>query len=81
MVPLGLAAGLTPMAAVGMLPAVGGVLFFPANGPQIAGIEFDQSGTTRIPPFILAHSYMIPMLVGTWSAVLVGYGISILIGG
>ncbi len=77
MIPIGLAAGLTPAAAVGMWPAVGGVLFFPANGPQIASIEFDQSGTTRIPDFILAHSFQIPMAVAVSTAVIVGYGISI----
>ena len=49
MVPIGLAAGLAPGLLTGMWGgAVGGVYSLPSGGPQIAGANFDLSGTTKL---------------------------------
>jgi anaerobic C4-dicarboxylate transporter DcuA len=36
----------------------------------------DRSGTTRIGRYVLNHSFMLPGMVATWSAVLIGLIIS-----
>ena len=41
-------------------------------GTLIAAINFDRSGTTRIGRFVLNHSFMLPGLVATATAVAVG---------
>jgi anaerobic C4-dicarboxylate transporter len=51
---------------------VNGYFFIPTYGSLIAAINFDLSGTTKIGKYILNHSFMIPGLVATLLAVLVG---------
>jgi anaerobic C4-dicarboxylate transporter DcuA len=51
---------------------VNGYFFLPTYGTIIAAINFDRSGTTRIGRFILNHSFMLPGLVSTGTAVAVG---------
>lgn len=75
-VPIGLAAGLPPELAVGMWAgAIGGVYSFPTGGPQIAGANFDLSGTTKLGSKLFDHSYFVPMLVLSLTTVLVGSAI------
>ncbi|RZU65372.1 anaerobic C4-dicarboxylate transporter DcuA/anaerobic C4-dicarboxylate transporter DcuB [Microterricola gilva] len=75
-VPIGLAAGLPPELAVGMWAgAIGGVYSFPTGGPQIAGANFDLSGTTKLGSKLFDHSYFLPMLVLSLTTVLVGSAI------
>jgi anaerobic C4-dicarboxylate transporter len=38
----------------------------------VAAVSFDRSGTTRIGRFVLDHSFMIPGLVATATAVAAG---------
>jgi len=55
------------------LVARGERLLLPATyGTIIAAINFDRSGTTRIGRFVLNHSFMLPGLVATGTAVAVG---------
>lgn len=76
MVPIGLAAGLPPELVVGMWGgAIGGVYSLPTGGPQIAGANFDLSGTTKLGSKLFDHSYFIPMLVLSFTTVLVGTAI------
>jgi anaerobic C4-dicarboxylate transporter DcuA len=72
LMPLGLALGIPPQLLIGSFPAVNGYFFIPTYGSLIAAINFDMSGTTRIGKYILNHSFMIPGLVATFVAVLVG---------
>jgi anaerobic C4-dicarboxylate transporter len=46
-----------------------------ASCPRRA-INFDRSGTTKIGKYILNHSFMIPGLVATFTAVLTGLAIA-----
>ncbi len=73
MVPIGLAAGLAPGLLTGMWGgSVGGVYSLPAGGPQIAGANFDLSGTTKLGTKLFDHSYFVPMLVLVGTTTLVG---------
>jgi anaerobic C4-dicarboxylate transporter len=55
-----------------MWPAVIGIYFFPANGGQIATVNIDRTGTTRIGKLVLNHSFFLPMIVCAVTAVSVG---------
>jgi len=72
LMPLGLSLGIAAPSLIGMWPAVNGYFFLPTYGSLIAAINFDRSGTTRIGRFILNHSFMIPGLISTITAVAVG---------
>lgn len=76
LMPLGLSIGIPPLALIGMFPAVNGYFFIPNYGTLIAAIQFDRSGTTRIGRYLLNHSFMIPGLITTTSAVVIGLGIA-----
>lgn len=71
--PLGIALGIPPMALIAMFPAVNGYFFIPNYPTVVAAINFDRTGTTRIGKYILNHSFMIPGLVSTIVAIVIGY--------
>lgn len=72
LMPLGMALGIPPPFLIAMFPSVNGYFFIPTYGSLIAAINFDLSGTTRIGRYVLNHSFMIPGLVATAVAVIVG---------
>lgn len=71
--PIGIALGLTPATLIGVYPSVNGTSFFPASGPVISTMQFDQSGTIKIGNYVLNHSFMVPTLVATTSATLIAF--------
>ena len=72
-VPIGLALpALGVGAIIAMWQALCGVYFLPANGNQLACVNTDLTGTTRIGKYVLNHSFMVPLLVTTVVAVGVG---------
>lgn len=77
-VPIGIALSVNSALLVAMWPAVIGIYFFPANGSQIAAVNFDRTGTTKIGRYVVNHSFMLPMLVAWVVSVLVGMGIALL---
>ncbi len=72
LMPLGISLGLPAANLVAMWPAVNGYFFLPTYGSLIAAINFDRTGTTRIGRFVLNHSFMLPGLVATAVAIIVG---------
>jgi anaerobic C4-dicarboxylate transporter DcuA len=72
LMPLGIALGIPPPLLIGSFPSVNGYFFIPTYGSLIAAINFDLSGTTKIGKYVINHSFMIPGLVATSVAVLVG---------
>lgn len=72
LMPLGVALGIPPQFLIAMFPSVNGYFFIPTYGSLIAAINFDQSGTTKIGSYVLNHSFMIPGLIATSVAVIVG---------
>lgn len=71
-VPLGIALGISPMMLIALFPAVNGYFFIPNYPTLVAAINFDRTGTTRIGRWVLNHSFMMPGLVATGVAILVG---------
>ncbi|MFO1153291.1 MAG: anaerobic C4-dicarboxylate transporter [Rhodospirillales bacterium] len=72
LMPLGISLGLAPGMLTAFWPAVNGYFFLPTYGSLIAAINFDRTGTTRIGRYILNHSFMLPGLVSTTTAIVVG---------
>ncbi|MFK3671850.1 anaerobic C4-dicarboxylate transporter family protein [Leifsonia aquatica] len=79
LIPIALAAGLAPGVITAMWPSLIGVWLFPANGSQIAAVETDRTGSTRLTPVPIWHSFTIPMLVSWVSVVVSGLLIQLVI--
>jgi len=76
LMPLGMALGIPPQFLIAMFPSVNGYFFIPTYGSLIAAINFDLSGTTKIGKYVLNHSFMIPGIVATVTAVITGLAIA-----
>ena len=61
---------------VAMWPSVIGIYFLPANGSQLAAVNIDETGSTKIGKYVLNHSFMLPMLICWVVSVSVGLLIS-----
>ena len=72
LMPLGISLQILPHNLIAMFPAVNGYFFLPNYGTIIAAINFDRTGTTRIGKYLLNHSFMLPGLIATVTAVTVG---------
>ena len=70
LIPIALAAGLAPGIITAMWPSLIGVWLFPANGSQIASVETDRTGSTKLTQIPIWHSFTVPMLI-SWVAVVV----------
>jgi anaerobic C4-dicarboxylate transporter DcuB len=73
MLPVGLGLGLPPALLIGIMPSCYGYFFIPNYPSDIATVNFDTSGTTKIGKWYFNHSFMVPGLVGVITACLVGY--------
>ncbi|MCB0309211.1 MAG: anaerobic C4-dicarboxylate transporter [Bdellovibrionales bacterium] len=74
--PVAIAIGIAPAYIVASWLAVIGIHFFPASGSQIATIQFDRSGTTRIGRWVLNHSFLVPNLIVAGTSVVFGFMIA-----
>jgi len=77
--PLGLALGLPIPLLLGLMPASYAYFFFAFYPSDLAAINMDRTGTTRIGKYLLNHSFMIPGLIGVGTSTVVAYLISRLI--
>ncbi len=71
--PLGIALGISPLALVAMFPAVNGYFFIPNYPTEVAAINFDTTGTTRIGRYVLNHSFQLAGWITTVVSIGVGY--------
>lgn len=71
LMPVGLALGLDAELLIALYPAVNGFFVLPTYGTILAAISFDQTGTTKIGNRLVNHSFMLPGLVTTFSAVII----------
>lgn len=71
--PLGFSLGIPVAVLVGILPAVYGYFFIPNYPSDIASMNFDRSGTTKIGKYLLNHSFMFPGLISVTTSCIVGY--------
>ena len=71
--PLAIGLGIHPMALVAMFPAVNGYFFLPNYPTEVAAINFDRTGTTRIGRFVVNHSFQLAGFITTFVSIGVGY--------
>lgn len=79
MLPVGLGLGLNPALLIGIMPSCYGYFFIPNYPSDIATVNFDISGTTKIGKWYFNHSFMMPGLIGVSVACVVGYGLAMVV--
>lgn len=72
MVPVALSIGVPPGYIVAFAAASYGYYILPTYPSDLATIQFDRSGTTRIGRFVINHSFILPGLIGVATSCLVG---------
>jgi anaerobic C4-dicarboxylate transporter DcuB len=73
MVPVALSIGVPPGYVVAFAAACYGYYILPTYPSDLATIQFDRSGTTRIGRYVINHSFILPGLIGVGSSCLAGY--------
>jgi anaerobic C4-dicarboxylate transporter DcuB len=73
LVPVGLAIGVPPGYVVAFAAACYGYYILPTYPSDLATIQFDRSGTTRIGKYVINHSFILPGLIGVSSSCVAGY--------
>lgn len=76
MLPLAYSLGIPGPVLLGVLPSVYGYFFIPTYPSDVATVNFDRSGTTKIGKYLLNHSFMMPGLVSVTVSTLVAYLLS-----
>jgi len=76
MIPFGIALKLPATLMLGLIPASYAYFFFAFYPSDIAAMNMDRTGTTRIGKYLLNHSFMIPGLIGVSVSTAVAYGLS-----
>ena len=72
-VPLALGIGVNPAIILAFAPACYGYYILPTYPSDLAAIQFDRSGTTKIGKFVINHSFIIPGLLGVLTSCVFGY--------
>ena len=72
LLPVAVAIGLPGPVLIGLMPATYAYFFIPNYPSDIATVNFDTSGTTKIGKYYFNHSFMVPGLIGVTTACLVG---------
>ncbi len=72
MVPVGLAIGVPPGYVVAYAAACYGYYILPTYPSDLAAIQFDRSGTTRIGKYVINHSFILPGLIGVTTSCIFG---------
>ena len=73
MVPVALSIGVSPGYVVAFAAASYGYYILPTYPSDLATIQFDRSGTTRIGKYVINHSFILPGLIGVTTSCIVGY--------
>ncbi|PJG84263.1 anaerobic C4-dicarboxylate transporter [Conservatibacter flavescens] len=79
MLPVGIGLGLPAPLLIGLIPATYAYFFIPNYPSDIATVNFDVTGTTKIGKYYFNHSFMVPGLIGVITACFVGYFIAQLV--
>jgi anaerobic C4-dicarboxylate transporter DcuB len=72
MVPVALSIGVPPGYVVAFAAASYGYYILPTYPSDLATIQFDRSGTTRIGKYVINHSFILPGLIGVGTSCLFG---------
>jgi anaerobic C4-dicarboxylate transporter DcuB len=73
MVPVALSIGVPPGYIVAFAAASYGYYILPTYPSDLATIQFDRSGTTRIGKYVINHSFIVPGLIGVGTSCAFGY--------
>ncbi|MCU0951770.1 MAG: anaerobic C4-dicarboxylate transporter [Burkholderiaceae bacterium] len=73
MVPVALSIGVPSGYVVGFAAACYGYYILPTYPSDLAAIQFDRSGTTRIGKYVINHSFIAPGLIGVITSCIAGY--------
>lgn len=76
LVPLALSIGVQPGIILGFASACYGYFILPTYPSDLAAIQFDRSGTTKIGKYVINHSFIIPGFIGVITSCIVGYILS-----
>ncbi len=79
MLPVAIAIGLPGPVLIGLMPATYAYFFIPNYPSDIATVNFDVTGTTKIGKWYFNHSFMFPGLIGVFTACAVGLTLADLI--
>ncbi|MDO4644135.1 MAG: anaerobic C4-dicarboxylate transporter, partial [Cardiobacteriaceae bacterium] len=72
LLPVGIGLGIPAPVLIGLMPATYAYFFIPNYPSDIATINFDVTGTTKIGKWYFNHSFMAPGLIGVAVACVVG---------
>ena len=67
--PLGVLLGINPLFLLAMFPACNGYFFLPNYPTEVAAINFDRTGTTRIGRFVVNHSFQLSGFITTFVSI------------
>ncbi|MGN0893474.1 MAG: anaerobic C4-dicarboxylate transporter [Succinivibrio sp.] len=76
LLPVAVAIGLPGPVLIGLMPATYAYFFIPNYPSDIATVNFDITGTTKIGKYYFNHSFMFPGLIGVIVACIVGLGLA-----
>ncbi|MGN0914816.1 MAG: anaerobic C4-dicarboxylate transporter [Succinivibrio sp.] len=76
LLPVAVAIGLPGPVLIGLMPATYAYFFIPNYPSDIATVNFDLTGTTKIGKYYFNHSFMFPGLIGVVVACVVGLGLA-----
>jgi anaerobic C4-dicarboxylate transporter DcuB len=80
LVPVALAIGVPPGYVVAFGAAAYGYYILPTYPSDLATIQFDRSGTTRIGKYVINHSFILPGLIGVFTSCVFGAILSTIYG-
>ena len=80
MMPLGMTLGLMNPTLIAVFPAVNSYFFLPGYPTQLAAIDIDRTGSTKIGKYVVNHSFMRPGFVSIIVAIVVGFLLNSLYG-
>lgn len=72
-VPLALSINVDPGLIIAFASACYGYYILPTYPSDLAAIQFDRSGTTKIGKYVINHSFILPGLIGVFSSCAAGY--------
>lgn len=79
-VPVALDIGVDPAYIVASAPAYYGYYILPTYPSDLAAIQFDRSGTTKISRYVINHSFILPGLIGVSTSCVFGWVFAVMYG-
>lgn len=78
--PTALAIGLAPATVVACFPATSSLFILPTYPTLLAAVDLDDTGSTHLGKHFFDHPFLIPGLMATGLSIVIGFGLTALIG-